>query len=163
MDISSDYRELLKLLGKHRVKYLIIGAYAAVYYTEPRFTKDLDLWAKADIENAGRLYEALEEFGAPLKGIRSEDFTNEKMVYQIGVAPIRVDIFFGIPGMNFDSAWKNRIRATYGDAGINIVGIKELVKSKKISGRPQDNLDIDKLLPKIRKSKKKTDGKYRKK
>ena len=151
MDISSDYRDLFRILNKHRVKYLIVGAYAVVYYTEPRFTKDLDIWVKADTKNAGKLYEALTEFGAPLKDVYPEDLANKNMVYQIGVAPIRVDIIIGLPGLNFDLAWKNRSKSKYGDTPINIVGIRELVKSKKKVGRAQDRLDLEKLMPKIKK------------
>lgn len=150
MDISSDYRDLFRILNKHRVKYLIVGAYAVVYYTEPRFTKDLDIWIKADIKNANKLYEALKEFGAPLKNISSQDFTNEDMIYQIGVAPIRVDIIMGLPGIKFDSAWENRTRAKYGRIPISIMGMKELIKSKKKTRRAQDYLDLEKLLARVK-------------
>ncbi len=40
MDISDDYRDLFKVLNKYKVKYIVVGAYAVVYYTQPRFTKD---------------------------------------------------------------------------------------------------------------------------
>ncbi len=145
MDISLDYRNLFKILNRHRVKYLIVGAYAVVYYAEPRFTKDLDLWVKADIKNAEKLYKALKQFGAPLRDICLKDFTNKHMVYQIGIAPIRVDIIMGLPGISFDSAWKNRVRSKYEDTQINIVGIKDLMKSKEKTGRIQDRLDLDRL------------------
>jgi len=36
-------------------------------YTEPRFTKDLDLWVEASEQNAPRVFRALAEFGAPLR------------------------------------------------------------------------------------------------
>jgi len=108
MRVSSDYRDLFKILNRYRVKYLVVGAYAVAYYTEPRFTKDLDIWVKPDMKNAQRVYQALKKFGAPLKNISVQDFTNKKLIYQIGVAPVRVDIIMGIPGINFDRAWLNR-------------------------------------------------------
>ncbi|MBU0759559.1 MAG: hypothetical protein KKC66_05415 [Candidatus Omnitrophica bacterium] len=150
MDISLDYRDLFRILNRHKVKYLIVGAYAVVYYTEPRFTKDLDLWVKADIKNAEKLYKALKQFGAPLRDIRLKDFTNERMVYQIGIAPIRVDIIMGLPGISFDLAWKNRVRSKYEDTQINIIGIKDLIKSKKKANRPHDRLDLNRLTAKKR-------------
>ena len=82
MGISHDYKDLFKTLNKHKVKYLIVGAYAVTFYTEPRFTKDLDIWVSNDIINARRLYPALASFGAPLKGISVKDFTNKKTIYQ---------------------------------------------------------------------------------
>jgi len=92
MPIPSDYKELLKILNRHRVRYLIVGAYAVIHYTEPRYTKDLDIWVEPEIKNAKRVYEALKEFGAPLKDISVADFANKNLVYQIGVEPVRVDI-----------------------------------------------------------------------
>jgi len=41
---SPDFRDLLQVFADFRVRYLIVGAYAVAYYTEPRFTKDLDVW-----------------------------------------------------------------------------------------------------------------------
>ncbi len=149
MDISYDYRDLFKILNRYRVRYLIVGAYAVTFYTEPRFTKDLDIWVEANIKNAERLYKALTKFGAPLEDIRSEDFANERMIYQIGVAPVRVDIMMGLPGLKFEQAWKKRKKSEYADISINILGIKELIYSKRKTKREQDILDIKKLIRKI--------------
>ena len=131
----------------------MIGAYAVVYYSEPRFTKDLDIWVKPDTGNTNKLYKSLKEFGAPLKNIRPGSFTNEKMIYQIGVAPVRVDILMGLPGIKFDLAWKNRTKSEYGNVPINILGIEELIKTKKTAGRIQDQLDLSKLMAKIKRAK----------
>lgn len=150
MDISSDYRELFKILNIYKVKYMLVGAYAVSYYTQPRFTKDLDIWVKPDMQNAKRVYSALKKFGAPLRDIYPKDFTEQNMVFQIGVAPIRVDIMMGLAGVKFDSAWKKRVRAKYGNVSINILGIGELIKSKRKIKRPQDRLDLEKLLKKVK-------------
>lgn len=145
MDISLDYRDLFKTLNRHKVKYLVIGAYAVTFYTEPRYTKDLDIWVSNDLTNARHLFKALLGFGAPLKSLSIEDFTNEKMIYQIGVAPVRIDILMGMSRIKFMTAWKNRKRTRYGGIPINILGIKELIYSKKFTKREQDILDIKKL------------------
>jgi hypothetical protein len=39
--MNSDFRDLLKLFNAHRVRYLVVGGYAVMKYTEPRYTKDL--------------------------------------------------------------------------------------------------------------------------
>jgi hypothetical protein len=74
---------------------LIVGGYAVMKYTEPRFTKDLDVWVRNSPPNAARVYRALAEFGAPLQhdGLTPQTFTRDSVVYQIGVAPVRIDIF----------------------------------------------------------------------
>jgi hypothetical protein len=66
---NSDFRELLSLFRKHNTRYLVVGGYAVMKHSEPRFTKDLDLWIATDTINAGFVYAALKEFGAPLAGL----------------------------------------------------------------------------------------------
>jgi hypothetical protein len=91
MNVNSDLRDLFKTLNACHVRYIVVGAHAVVYYTEPRYTKDLDLWVDASPENAARLFKALAVFGAPLHGITEQDLTNTELVYQVGVEPNRVD------------------------------------------------------------------------
>ena len=71
-----DYKDLLSAFHAHGVKYLIVGSYAVIYHAQPRFTKDIDFLIKADPANAQAIYEALTSFGAPLQGIRPEDFAD---------------------------------------------------------------------------------------
>jgi hypothetical protein len=63
-------------------------------YTEPRFTKVLDVWVENSTENSARIFEALKKFGAPLESdkIGTETFTRGDLTYQIGIAPVRIDI-----------------------------------------------------------------------
>ena len=160
MAISSDYEDLFSVFNKYKVRYLLVGAYAVIYYTEPRFTKDIDIWIKPDLKNANNLYRALKTFGAPLKDISIEDFTNKRLIYQIGLPPVRVDIIMALGGLNFNSAWRGRKRSKYGTVPINILGLKELIKSKKRMARKQDLLDLDKLSAML---KKKDKGKNKRK
>jgi len=61
---NSEFKELLNLFEKHKVRYLIVGGYAVMKYSEPRYTKDIDVWIAIDAENAKLTYIALKEFGA---------------------------------------------------------------------------------------------------
>jgi hypothetical protein len=63
-----DYKDLLSAFHAHGVKYLIVGGYAVIFHAQPRFTKDIDLFIKADPANAQATYAALAAFGAPLQG-----------------------------------------------------------------------------------------------
>src|SRR5579864_2777978 len=108
---NPHFRELLQLLNDFEVEYLVVGGYAVMKYTEPRYTKDLDVWVHSSAQNSARLIQALAKFGAPLKpdGVTPETFTGRKVVYQIGVAPVRVDILTHIDGVEFSGAWRNRV------------------------------------------------------
>jgi len=145
MPASSDFKELLKSFNAHQVKYLIVGAYAVMKYTEPRYTKDLDIWVEPTDENASRVYKALTEFGAPLSGVTAEDLTNIDLVFQIGVAPHRIDILMGVKGLDFAQAWERRVEAMFDDVSMRLVGKEDLLVSKEAAGRPQDLIDAASL------------------
>ena len=91
---NPHFKELLQKFNANEVEYLIVGGYAVMKYTEPRFTKDLDLWVSNSRENSSRVYRGLAQFGAPLiqDGLTPEDFTSDSITYQIGVAPVRIDV-----------------------------------------------------------------------
>ena len=92
MSPNSNFTNLLSALNACRAKYLVVGGYAVMLYTEPRYTKDLDIWIEPSPDNAARVYRALAGFGAPLSGIQVEDFTVPDLIYQLGMPPSRVDI-----------------------------------------------------------------------
>jgi hypothetical protein len=48
---NPHFKELLQRFNANEVEYLIVGGYAVMKYTEPRFTKDLDLWVSNSQEN----------------------------------------------------------------------------------------------------------------
>ena len=142
---SPDFKELLKLFEKHKIRYLIVGGYAVMKYSEPRFTKDLDVFIATDHDNAKSVYLALKEFGAPLENLSPDDFTHEGYFYQMGRSPIRVDIMMSVPGIEFDVAWKNREVVELDDLKIFFISRSDLILAKEASGRPQDQIDVDKL------------------
>ena len=71
MKINSDYKDLLRSLNAADVRYLIVGGYAVMIHTEPRFTKDLDIWIEPSLGNANNLVQALAQFGAPMGSRRA--------------------------------------------------------------------------------------------
>ena len=145
MSHNEDFKDLFKLLNEEHVDYLIVGAHAVIYYTEPRYTKDMDVWVAPTKDNAKRTWKALVQFGAPLANISIDDFTNEDLVYQIGVAPNRIDILMGISGIEFKEANKSRVKSTYAGDTIYLLSRIDLIKAKRASNRKQDQLDLEKL------------------
>jgi hypothetical protein len=145
MSVNPDFKELFKILNEEQVRYLVVGAYAVTYHTEPRYTKDLDILIEPSVENAERVWTALVKFGAPMADATIQNFTDENMVYQIGVEPNRIDIMMSIAGLDFEQAWVSRATSQYGDQEIYILGLDALIVAKKASGRPQDMIDADSL------------------
>jgi hypothetical protein len=144
--MNSDFKDLLRLFTAHNVRYLVVGGYAVMKHTEPRYTKDLDLWVEATPENARAVYRALLAFGAPLAGIAEEDFAREGSVYQMGRPPIRVDVLTSISGVRFSEAWPNRVATTFDEVASNIISRDDLLRTKQAAGRPQDLIDAANLM-----------------
>lgn len=145
MPANPDFKELLSIFNDEHVEYLVAGAHAVIYHTEPRYTKDLDLWINPTPENAARVHQALARFGAPLRGIAVEDFADPETIYQMGVAPNRIDVIAGVDGVTFVEAWADRVETTYEGVPIPLMGRGSLIKAKRAAGRPQDLLDLDRL------------------
>jgi predicted nucleotidyltransferase len=152
---SPHYKELLQALNEYEVQYLIVGGYAVMKYTEPRYTKDLDVWVHNSVENSARLFHALAKFGAPLKpdGVTPETFTNEKIVYQIGVAPIRIDILTNIDGVRFTGAWPKRVKSAFFGVPVNLISLDDLIANKRAAGRSSDLEHLEHILKETRKKK----------
>ena len=145
MPVNKDFEDLLRIFHEEKVEYLIVGAYAVIFYTEPRYTKDLDIWINPTEENAKKVWKALQRFGAPLIDVTVKDFTNRELVYQIGVEPNRIDILMDIQGVDFEEAFSRKVVSKYGDVPIYIISKEDLIKAKEATGRLEDKLDLEKL------------------
>ena len=143
--MNSDFKEPLNVFNANRVRYLVVGGYAVIEYTEPRYTKDLDLWMSADRENAAAVFESLREFGAPLVGISTDDFANEELFYQMGRPPGRVDVLMSIPGVEFEEAWARRVVIHFEGIAVNLISRDDLIAAKVAAGRDDDLRDVKAL------------------
>lgn len=139
--LNPDFKDMLFALSDEGVEFLLVGAYALAAYGRPRATGDLDIWVHPSRENAQRVWRALQRFGAPLQGMSTEDLTTPGMVFQIGVAPCRIDLMTSIDGVEFDAAWPHRISIAVEGLTIPVIGRAHLIRNKKAVGRPQDLAD----------------------
>ena len=141
-----DFKELLSALNAHRVKYLVVGAYAVSIYAQPRATKDLDILVRADADNAEAVFAGLAQFGASLEGVSSADFAERGPFFRMGREPVAVDLLTEIPGIEFEAAWGNRVESIVDPASglkANFVSRDDLIAAKLASGRKQDLADVD--------------------
>jgi len=124
-------------------------------YTEPRYTKDLDIWVHNSPRNSVNLVHALTKFGAPLKHdeVTPETFTKDNIVYQIGVAPVRIDLLTHISGVQFSEAWPNRVESTFFGVPVQVISLDDLVANKKAAGRSSDLEHLEHIQKKTSKKK----------
>jgi hypothetical protein len=143
--MNSDFKDLLRLFATHEVRYLIVGGYAAMHYSQPRFTKDLDLWLEPSPENAARVMRAFGEFGMPLIDVTPDDFAQESFQYMVGRAPVLFDFLTSLPKMQFASCWNKRVTDEDEGFPIHFLGRSDLIEAKEQAGRPQDLADLDEI------------------
>jgi hypothetical protein len=148
VDTVQDFEDLLDLLERFEVRYLIIGGLAFIYHAKPRYTKDMDLWVGSDPENVTRANRALAEFGSPhLLDVKARD-----EILQIGVAPNRIDLLRdpgGTSGLTFARAWERRIEAPYGTARALWIDLESLLAIKSGIDQPrhqEDARDLRRVL-----------------
>jgi predicted nucleotidyltransferase len=145
MKINSDFKDLLRSLNGAGVRYLIVGGYAVMVYTEPRYTKDLDLWIEPTEPNAHNLLIALAQFGAPTEDITPDDFTEPDVFFQIGVEPVRVDIMTSVLGLDFVPAWERKTIVDFGGESAPVLCREDVLKSKVAANRGRDRRDAKRL------------------
>jgi len=142
MKVNADFRDLFAALNAAGAEYLLVGGYAFSFHAFPRFTKDLDVWVRPAPDNAARVYQALEEFGAPLDDLGEADLANPGLIFQMGVAPNRIDLLTSLTGVEFNDAWDARETTRYGDQIVHLIGKAHLIQNKRAVGRPQDLVDL---------------------
>ncbi|HBG27338.1 MAG: hypothetical protein A2Y10_13620 [Planctomycetes bacterium GWF2_41_51] len=143
MEIQKDYKELLELFNAHKVEYLVVGGFALAFHGAPRFTGDIDLLVKPDVENAKKILAALNDFGFASLNFTEADFLKLENIIQLGYPPFRIDIIMSITGVDWQTAANGKVAGKYGDVDIFFLGKQEFIVNKKASGRLKDLADIE--------------------
>ena len=127
-----------------KVRYLVIGGVAVIYYGVNRLTNDLDILIEPTAENARGLLAGLEEarFG-------SAALTNVEELLKTDITilkdRVRIDIFTHTPGVTFSEAWDRREVFIYEGVPVNIIARADLLAAKRAAGREVDLEDIRRL------------------
>jgi predicted nucleotidyltransferase len=152
---SQDIQEILTLLSKHQVRYLIVGGEAVIYYGHARLTGDIDLFYEASSGNVANLYQTLAEFwkGDIPEMDSSEALLEPGIILQFGVPPNRLDLLNTIDGVSFQDAWRNKttvyIQVADNKVPVYFIGLDDLIRNKESLGRFKDLEDL-KYLRKAR-------------
>jgi hypothetical protein len=140
--MNPDFRDMLSALSAAGAEYLVVGAYALAAHGLPRATGDLDIWVRRSEENARRVWQAIEKFGAPRSRLSVKDLTTSDTVFQIGVAPRRIDILTSVDAVEFEEAWAERKAIDLMGQEVPVIGRAHLIKNKRACGRPKDLADL---------------------
>lgn len=143
LNLHPHFKEFLFSLLDHKVHFVVVGAYALAVHGRPRYTKDIDILVEPTRANARRLARCFADFGYDAIGNEAEaHFSAPERMATIGVEPVRIDILSSITGVTFPAAWKGRTRLKIEGRMLPFLGMRELERAKRASGRPQDLADV---------------------
>ena len=137
---SKDIQEFICLLSKYKVRYVIVGGEAVIYYGYARFTGDVDFFYDTSAENVENLYIALVEFWqGDIPGIsKSSELRGNNNIIMFGRPPNRLDLISSVSGISFQEAWdskvieKIQIKGT--QCSVYFIGLQALIKNKETTG-----------------------------
>lgn len=142
--LPDDFRDFIRLLNRHRVRYVVVGGYAVAYHGFPRYTGDIDFFVELSERNAAALIEVFREFGFN-EPPGMELFLTPGNIVRIGWQPTRVEVMNRIDGVTFEECWASRRKAAVAGLRINFIDLPPLLKNKRASARPKDLEDLRNL------------------
>jgi hypothetical protein len=84
-------------------------------------------------------------FGAPVDELTEHDLSEPGLVFQIGIAPVRIDVLTAIDGVTFPEAWRDQVQTTFDGTPTAVLSLPHLIANKRSSGRLQDLADLERL------------------
>ncbi|MDA8141454.1 MAG: hypothetical protein M0036_22655 [Desulfobacteraceae bacterium] len=143
--LNEDYKDMLQALSDEKVKFLLVGAYALAAHGYPRATMDIDIWVMPSPRNADAVLRALKRFGAPLHNLTKDDLQVDGTIFQIGVAPRRIDIITTATGLEFEKTYQRSISMILEGIEVHIPSLEDMIQNKRASGRTKDLADAEAL------------------
>jgi len=139
--LPEDFKDFIRSLNGHNVRYILLGGWAVGIYGNPRATKDIDFWVAVDDANIARLKEALHHFGAPT--VEDSVFQEIGNVFRLGVSPIQIDVINKADGIDFEPCYARRNVILVEGMEISVISKEDLIVNKKASGRHRDLADVE--------------------
>ena len=145
IELHPDFKEFLRLLNSHKVKYLLVGGYAVGYYGYPRATGDLDIWIEISESNSKKVSLVFRDFDLPDEMVPEDLFLKMNKVIRIGVPPVRLEMITSASGVDFNECYSHRKVVEIDGIPTNFISLEDLKKNKYAAGRHKDLEDIENL------------------
>lgn len=139
--LTNTHKEFLSSLILEQVDFVVIGGYAMRYYGCNRGAKDLDLLVGYEKNNSDKLINVLVKHG---------DISVDKIKEKIYKPMVKihckdVELLTSIEGLQFNNVLNNSLIVELDDYSLPVMSVNELLVSKEISNRPEDQKDINYL------------------
>ena len=145
INLAADFKDFLSLCLFHEVRFMVIGGYAVVHYSRPRYTGDLDIWIDSSPGNAVKVVAVLRDFGLAGDDVTTSMITEQKQIIRMGFEPMRLELFTRIPAVEFSECYERRTFVKIGRNNIPFISVEDLKINKRASGRPKDLQDLEEL------------------
>ena len=143
--LNEDFKDFLRLLNSHMVRYLLVGGYAGGIHGYPRYTDDLDIWVASDADNATLVAQAVRDFGFDLPEVEPALFQKANKIVRMGIPPDRIELLTDISGVSFEECYRQRQMIEIDGVPVNVIGFEQLIKNKRAAGRYKDLDDLEHL------------------
>jgi len=147
-----DPERLIKVLAKHRVRFVLIGALAARLQGFPRLTADADITPARDRDNLDRLARALRELDARVfteavpEGLPfdcSAETLSRAEIWNLVTTAGRLDLAFTPSGTaGYEDLIQHALRFEVYGIELPAASLEDIIRSKEAADRPQDRQDV---------------------
>lgn len=143
--MDEPFLEVVKCLNARKARYVVIGGNAVAYHGVPRGTFDLDIFIAATIENATHVLAGLKDAGLGTADLTTPDrlIKNQIVIFNDWIP---VDVMTDVPGLRFETVWKNRVHESVSRIRIPWISRKDLIRAKRASHRDIDLSDVNALI-----------------
>ena len=131
--------EVAEVFAKHKVEFMFIGKSGAIILGFPAATQDVDLFPEKSVENGKRLVTALRELEFVLDEKIAEEIVRGVDFVQLKEGPFDLDLVFAPDGIESFAEAKKRMVVI---EGFPVANIRDIIASKKASGREKDLNDL---------------------
>ena len=145
IELHPDFKDFLRLLNSHNVRYLVVGGYAVGYHGYPRATGDMDIWIEMSESNSNKVALVFRDFGVPDGAISEGLFLETNKVIRMGVPPVRLEVITSASGVTFNECYSNRDVVEIDGIPISFISLQDLKKNKRAAGRYRDMEDLEHL------------------
>ena len=153
--VDLDYERLVEALNRHGVRYVVVGAIAAIAHGYPLTTEDLDVTPATDPANVERLATALRELGARLR-VPEDDAGLEfpvdaRMLSQADMWTLTtrfgpLDLVFRPAGTGgYDDLRRDARVIDIGEAPVAVASLADVIRSKEAANREKDRAQLPAL------------------
>lgn len=155
MNPTADFRpeEVIQLLGRHGVRYVLIGGLAAITHGSSLVTVDVDICHARDRDNLERLADALQEVRAELRGVepglpfRLDAMTLERANGFTFTTDLGALDLLGAPSgtHGYDDLARTADSLELFGHRVLVASVDDLIRMKRAAGRTKDLLAVEEL------------------